>query len=62
MITVVPTDQIYLCCGYTDMRNGIDGLARLAQEIIGTNPHGVAIFCFRGKKGHIVKILSHDDR
>lgn len=61
MITVVPTDQIYLCCGVTDMRKGIDGLARLAQEIIELNPHSGAIFCFRGKRGHIVKILSHDD-
>ena len=32
MITVVPTDRIYLCCGYTDMRNGIDGLGADATE------------------------------
>ena len=24
MITVVPTDRIYLCCGATDMRRGIN--------------------------------------
>ena len=27
-----------------------------------TYPHTGAIFCFRGRKGHIVKVLSHDDQ
>lgn len=61
MITVVPTSPIYLCCGATDMRRGIDSLARMVQEVLDLNPHDGAIFCFRGKKGHVVKILAHDD-
>lgn len=34
MITVVPTDRIYLCCGATDMRRGINGLARMVQQVL----------------------------
>lgn len=39
MITVVPTDQIYLCCGATDMRRGINSLARMVQQVLAQNPH-----------------------
>lgn len=60
MITVVPTDRIYLCCGFTDMRKGIPGLSVLVQEALKHDPHTGAVFCFRGRKGHILKILSHD--
>jgi transposase len=62
MITVVPTNRIYLCCGATDMRRGINGLARMVQQILAQDPHTGAIFCFRGRKGHIVKVLSHDEQ
>jgi transposase len=62
MITVVPTDRIYLCCGKTDMRRGINGLSRMVQQSLEQDPHAGAIFCFRGHKGHIIKILSHDDQ
>ncbi|RWO18973.1 MAG: hypothetical protein EOS09_33200 [Mesorhizobium sp.] len=62
MITVVPTDRIYLCCGATDMRRGINSLARMVQQGARARPHTGAIFCFRGHKGHIIKILAHDDQ
>ncbi|RUW48019.1 transposase [Mesorhizobium sp. M1A.F.Ca.ET.072.01.1.1] len=58
----MPTDQIYLCCGATDMRRGINSLARMVQQVLALNPHTGAIFCFRGRKGHIIKILAHDDQ
>ena len=25
-------DKVYIACGYTDLRKGIDGLARLVQQ------------------------------
>ena len=28
-------DQVYIACGYTDLRKGIDGLARLVQQTTG---------------------------
>ncbi|MER8746087.1 IS66 family insertion sequence element accessory protein TnpB [Mesorhizobium sp. M1004] len=39
MITVVPTDRIYLCCGETDMRRGINSLARMVQQVLALDPH-----------------------
>ncbi|TIP38479.1 MAG: transposase [Mesorhizobium sp.] len=39
MITVVPTDRIYLCCGATDMRRGINSLARMVQQVLALDPH-----------------------
>ena len=29
-------DQVYIACGYTDLRKGIDGLARLVQQQFGS--------------------------
>ncbi|MER8646410.1 IS66 family insertion sequence element accessory protein TnpB [Mesorhizobium sp. M1252] len=62
MITVVPTDRIYVCCGETDMRRGINSLARMVQQVLALDPHTGAIFCFRGRKSHIIKILAHTTR
>ena len=41
-ITVV--DQIYIACGYTDMRKSIDGLAALVQEHFSMDPYEPALF------------------
>ncbi|WP_352924557.1 IS66 family insertion sequence element accessory protein TnpB [Mesorhizobium sp. M0698] len=62
VIMVVPTDRIYLCCGEIDMRRGINSLARMAQQVLALDPHTGAIFCFRRRKGDIIKILEHDDQ
>lgn len=44
------------------MRRGINSLARMVQQVLALDPHTGAIFCFRGRKGHIIKILAHDDQ
>lgn len=31
-------DQVYIACGYTDLRKGIDGLARLVQQQFALGP------------------------
>ena len=31
-------DQVYIACGYTDLRKGIDGLARLVQQQFALDP------------------------
>ncbi|TIN32416.1 MAG: IS66 family insertion sequence element accessory protein TnpB [Mesorhizobium sp.] len=43
-------------------RNALNSLERMAQQVLALDPHTGAIFCFRGHKGHIIKILAHDDR
>ena len=35
-------------------------LALAVQQGLGRDPHGGEIFCFRGRKGDLVKLLWHD--
>ena len=60
MITVPAGVRIYLACGATDMRRGFDGLSMQAQEVLKQDPFSGAIFCFRGRRGHLVKLLYWD--
>ena len=42
-------DQVYIACGYTDLRKGIDGLARLVQQQFELDPFTNTLFLFCGK-------------
>ncbi len=52
--------RIWLACGRTDMRKGMDGLAMLAQQVLNGDPFGGALFAFRGRRGGLVKLLWYD--
>jgi transposase len=54
-ITVV--DQIYIACGYTDMRKSIDGLAAVVQEHFNMDPFEPALFLFCGRRKDRIKGL-----
>ena len=43
--------RVYLACGVTDMRKGFDGLAARVQTTLRLDPHGGALFVFRGRRG-----------
>ena len=60
MISLPSGARVWLACGRTDMRKGIDGLAMLAQQVLTENPFGGALFAFRGKRGGLVKLLWYD--
>ncbi|MBX4893376.1 IS66 family insertion sequence element accessory protein TnpB (plasmid) [Rhizobium bangladeshense] len=45
--------RVYLACGITDMRKGVEGLAALAQDVLRQKPTGGAVFAFRGKRGQL---------
>ena len=60
MITIPAGVRIYLACGKTDMRKGFDGLSMLAQDVLKQDPFSGAIFCFRGRRGDLIKILYWD--
>jgi transposase len=60
MITPPAGMRVWLACGRTDMRKGIDGLAMLAQQVLNENPFGGALFAFRGRRGGMVKLLWYD--
>ena len=52
--------RVYLACGVTDMRKGFDGLSVMAQDTLKESPFSGALFCFRGRRGDLVKILYWD--
>lgn len=52
--------RVYLACGPTDMRKGIEGLAALAQDVLRQKAAGGAVFAFRGKWGDRLKLLHWD--
>ena len=60
MITPPAGVRIYLACGVTDMRRGFDGLSIMAQDVLKQDPFSGAIFCFRGRRGDLVKVLYWD--
>jgi transposase len=60
MIALPPGMHVWLACGHTDMRKGMDGLAVLVQRILNEDPFGGALFAFRGKRGGLVKLLWFD--
>jgi transposase len=52
--------RVYLACGVTDMRKAFDGLAARVQTVLQLDPHGGALFVFRGRRGDLLKVLWWD--
>ena len=52
--------RVYLACGATDMRKGIEGLAAMTQDVLRQKPTGGAVFAFRGRMGDRLKLLYWD--
>lgn len=58
MLTSVESlDEIYLACGYTDLRFGIDGLASIVQTRFQLNPFQNILFLFCGRRTDRLKGL-----
>ena len=53
--------RVWLAAGATDMRKGFDGLAAQAQTVLGQDPFSGHVFCFRGRRGDLVKLLWDGD-
>ena len=49
-------DKVYIACGYTDLRKGIDGLARMVQQFE-LDPFTNTLFLFCGRRRDRVKGL-----
>lgn len=52
--------RVWIAGGVTDMRCGMNSLALKVQQGLGRDPHGGEVFCFRGRKGDLIKLLWHD--
>lgn len=49
--------KVYIACGKTDLRRGIDGLAGIVQEKFKLNPYEEALFLFCGVRSDRIKGL-----
>src|SRR5574344_554405 len=57
MLKEMEFPQVYLVCGYTDMRRGIDGLAAILQQNYGLEPCSGSLFLFCGRRRDRLKAL-----
>lgn len=58
MLSDCRCENIYIACGYTDLRNGIDGLAATVQykfKLTPFSPNTMFLFC--GRKNDRIKAL-----
>ena len=50
-------DRVYIACGYTDLRRGIDGLAAMVQQQFNLDPFTNTLFLFCGRRRDRIKAL-----
>lgn len=50
-------ERVYIACGYTDLRRGIDGLASLVQSRYELDPFTNTLFLFCGRRRDRIKAL-----
>jgi transposase len=60
MIALPAGTRVWIAAGVTDLRKGMDGLAALVQTALAENPFSGHVFCFRGRRGDMVKLLWFD--
>ena len=60
MIGLPAGTRVWLAAGATDMRKGFDSLAVQAQTVLGQDPFSGHVFCFRGRRGDLIKLLWWD--
>ncbi|MCK1606542.1 IS66 family insertion sequence element accessory protein TnpB [Bradyrhizobium sp. 166] len=49
-----------LATGHTDMRKGFASLSLQVQEVLRRDPLSGHLFCFRGRRGDLLKVIWHD--
>ena len=54
---ITVAENIYIACGYTDMRKSIDGLAAVVQGQFHLDPFSKSLFLFCGKRRDRMKVL-----
>ena len=50
-------DRVYIACGYTDLRRGIDGLAAIVHQQFNLDPFTNTLFLFCGRRRNRIKAL-----
>jgi transposase len=52
--------QIWIAAGVTDLRRGFTGLSGMVQTKLEQDPFSGHVFVFRGRRGHLIKVLWWD--
>lgn len=60
MIQITPHMRILVAVEPVDFRRGIDGLAALCRQVLNENPMDGALFLFRNRRSHAIKVLVYD--
>ena len=60
MIQITPQMRILVAVESVDLRRGIDGLARICKEALGSDPFSGGLFVFRNRKATAIKVLVYD--
>ena len=60
MIPLPSGVRVWLATGHTDMRKGFASLSLQVQEVLKRDPLGGHLFCFRGRRGDLLKVIWHD--
>ena len=60
MIPIPSGVRVWLATGHTDMRRGFPSLALQVQEVLKHDPLGGHLFCFRGRRSDLIKVIWHD--
>ncbi len=53
-------DEIYIICGYTDLRKSIDGLCSVVEELLHFSARRNALFLFCGRRCDRIKALLYE--
>ena len=57
MLNDFHADKVYIACGYTDLRRGIDGLASVVESQFHPDPFSRTLFLFCGRRSDRIKAL-----
>src|SRR3954463_7390146 len=57
MIPVPSGVRVWLATGHTDMRKGFASLSLQVQEVLRRDPLSGQLFCFRGRRGDLLKVI-----
>ena len=60
IVDFTQAERIFIACGKTDLRKGIDGLAELIQMHLEHDPFNTAVYLFCGSKSDRFKALYWD--
>jgi len=60
MIALPTHTQIWIVAGLADLRRGFTGLSGMVQTKLEQDPFSGHVFVFRGRRGHLIKVLWWD--